>query len=326
MKLSAIVRYLNLIDSMLEHNARQAVFGELEPLHHLITTHDLQYPNFTKAVDFNLSQVRQAIERFDNSIVNLRSNLIKEVGTLQPTYLEDSYRIYLEGKSQDSVEYLLNRRLVLSSKSEEFLTGRLKKYSDWRHPGMILRPGLEPWVDMLVGLDPLYLVDQDLALFHPIKDKFNQHYLERLRMYQVQEVGTQETGTQAILHQLPDHQFGFVLAYNYFNYKPIEVMTQYLTEMYQKLKPGGIFAFTFNNCENAAGVELVERSYMCYTPAQQVHKVVKSLNYEVEIERHLDASNTWLEIKKPGTLSTLRGGQALAKIVDKSLKISNNSK
>lgn len=321
MKLSVIVRYLNQIDSMLEHNARQAVSSELEPLHHLITTHDVQYPNFTKAVDFNMSQVHQTIERFDKSIINLRTNLLNEIGNLDETYFAESYRIYKDGRDQDSVEYILKRRLALSSKSEEFITGRLKKYSDWRHPGMVLRPGLEPWVDMLVGLDPLYLVDQDLALFHPIKDKFNQHYLERLRMYMVEEIGTEK-----ILRQLPDHQFGFVLAYNYFNYKPIEVITQYLTEMYQKLKPGGIFAFTFNNCENAAGVELVERSYMCYTPAQLVHNVVKSLNYEVEIERHLDASNTWLEIKKPGTLNTLRGGQALAKIVDKSLKISNNNK
>jgi predicted methyltransferase len=40
--------------------------------------------------------------------------------------------------------------------------------------------------------------------------------------------------------KLPDAQFGLVFAYNYFNFRPFEMMKKYFAEIYQKLKPGGM--------------------------------------------------------------------------------------
>lgn len=319
MKLSELVHYLNQIDHLLQHHAETAVFNEICPLHHLVTTHHIQFPNYSNVVDFNLKQVGQSLERFDKSISSLRTTLTFEIDRMSEQYFDESYKNYQDAKTQDTIDYILNRKLFLSADSQEFVFGRLSKYSDWRYPGLIFRPGTEEWINLLVGLDPLYVVDEHMELLKPLEKKFNPQYLDRLRMYPIDE-----TPDQKILDQLPDSQFAFALAYNYFNYKPVEIIARYLNEVFTKLKPGGIFAFTFNNCDKSYGVELVERKYMCYTPKSIVLEKIKQSGFEMELEKDLDASNTWIEVKKPGTLSTFRGGQTLAKIIDKSFEISNN--
>jgi hypothetical protein len=121
-----------------------------------------------------------------------------------------------------------------------------------------------------------------------------------------------------ILDALPEQQFGFCLIYNYFNFKPIEIIRTYLYEIYNKLKPGGTVAFTFNNCDHTGAVELTERKFMCYTPGSLVMSFCESLGYDVIQTYQIDAACTWVELRTPGALSSVRGGQSLARIVAKS--------
>jgi hypothetical protein len=121
-----------------------------------------------------------------------------------------------------------------------------------------------------------------------------------------------------ILDALPEQQFGFCLIYNYFNFKPIEIIRTYLYEIYNKLKPGGTVAFTFNNCDYTGAVELTERKFMCYTPGSLVMSFCESLGYDVIQTYQIDAACTWVELRTPGALSSVRGGQSLARIVAKS--------
>jgi hypothetical protein len=114
---------------------------------------------------------------------------------------------------------------------------------------------------------------------------------------------------------------GICLVWNFFNYKPIEVIEIYLKELYTKLKPGGTLAMTFNNCDRFEGTELFERHYMSYTPGREVIKRAESIGYIVTYNFRTDSSNTWLELQKPGKLTSIRGGQSLAKVLYKSKEI-----
>jgi hypothetical protein len=61
-----------------------------------------------------------------------------------------------------------------------------------------------------------------------------------------------------------------------------------------------------------------------------VREHARKLGYEITYEHHDDAGTTWVELRKPGMLDSIRGAQALASIfqkvnlepevVDKSLK------
>jgi hypothetical protein len=177
----------------------------------------------------------------------------------------------------------------------------------------MFRPGLEAFVEQLVPLDPLYLADQDLALLQPAVKGFTKEYQRRLRLYEIPE-----RTDQLLLSQLPDGQFGYCFAYNYFNFKPLEVINQYLQELWNKMRPGGVIFFTFNDCDYSQGVGLAEKKFMCYTPGHMIVEHAENLGYEIN-QRHRGKGDVcWLEIQKPGKITSMRGGQTLAKIVAKS--------
>jgi SAM-dependent methyltransferase len=177
---------------------------------------------------------------------------------------------------------------------------------------MIIRPGTETYIQDLVASDPLYLVDESHDLLAPAMELFNEQYQNRLRPYTIDE-----RNSESILSKLPNGQFGLCLAYNFFEFKPLEIVRKYMTEVYQKLKPGGTFIITFNDCSRDKAVMLAEQRYACYTPGGLIKELAANIGYVQKFSWDNDGPTTWLELKKPGTLTSLRGGQTLAKIINK---------
>jgi hypothetical protein len=81
------------------------------------------------------------------------------------------------------------------------------------------------------------------------------------------------------------------------------------------MRPGGTLIMTYNNCDRAQGVGLVERGFMCYTPKKLIVAHAESVGFECEFEHDGAGDVSWLEFRKPGEITSLRGGQTLAKIV-----------
>jgi len=200
--------------------------------------------------------------------------------------------------------------LPIDQESENIMLARVKSYADWRLPGMIIRPATQDYIDSMVSLDPLYLVDRDAELLEPAKQRYLPEYQRRLRLYTIND-----HGKRPIFRNLPKDQFGLIFAYNYFNYKPLSVIDDYLAEMYQLLRPGGVLIFTYNNCDLWHCVSFAEKNFMCYTPGVKIWNLAHKHGYEVTFEHNglLDAK--WIELKKPGEIASIKGGQSLAKIV-----------
>jgi SAM-dependent methyltransferase len=213
----------------------------------------------------------------------------------------------------ESTEYILNRRLGIDEHSNILLRSHLKNLSDWRIPGMIIRPGRDTFVEDLVPMDPLYLVDHHQDLIQPSVSKFTPEYQRRLREYVI----TDRT-EQPIMAALPQGQFGLVFAYNFFNYKPIEIICRYLNEIYALLRPGGVLIMTYNNCDRAQGVGLAERNFMCYTPERYIRQHAESVGFESTFSHDGAGDLSWLEFVRPGEITSLRGGQTLARILARS--------
>jgi hypothetical protein len=119
------------------------------------------------------------------------------------------------------------------------------------------------------------------------------------------------------LWQLPNNQFGLVLAWNYFNHRPFEIVRQYLTELYEKIRPGGMLLMTFNDCDRWEGVRSVEAKTGLYTPGSLIKSFTESLGFEQHFTYHDHGPWTWIELRKPGEWQSYRGGQALAQILPK---------
>ena len=156
--------------------------------------------------------------------------------------------------------------------------------------------------------DPLYIADLNKELMSPWITGFTPEYQRRLRVHEIAEVMGEPLFTS-----MPKEQVGLCLAYSFFNHRPLELIQRYLTEIFQLLRPGGTLMMTYNNCDHEHGVDLAERTFNSYTPKHHLLDIISSLGYTVTFEWSMGAF-AWIELTKPGELTSLRAGQTLARI------------
>lgn len=281
---------------------------ELSKIDHIIEE-GTEYGDFFKA---RHDQIKVAFNQYEMDLDALKLEVQAKIVEAEKPWFLESYKLY-QDELLKPPDYILDIRKQDNIDLTIFRT-RLGMYSDWHYAGMIIRPGTRPFINDMVAYDPLYIVDLHHDFMLPALSTFNKTYQNRLRSYTIREDLDRD-----IFTRIPDGQFGMVFAYDYLNYRPFEIIKKYFHEVFQKLKPGGMFIFTFNDCDRVSGVELVERSFASYTPGYLVKELATSMGYEIVYSWNDDGPNTWLELKRPGVLDSLKGGQTLGKIIPKSL-------
>lgn len=310
MKLSELVGYLNLLESNELAPNYQVAVRRFREISHVVENHAVQIDDYSSAFTEKVNDIAAEFQQAQIALDNLKTNVRKQIAELEHAQYQASQQLYEQEMCFETNEYILNRRLSIDTDSQLLLTGRLLQYTDWRLPGLIMRPGREKFIENLVPLDPLYLVDQHEDLLQPAICGFTPEYQRRLRPYVINDYEYTDA-----LWQLPVNQYGLIFAYNYFNYKPMKVVRQYLDSMLTKLRPGGIAIFTFNDCDWAHGVALAEKSFMCYTPGREIQAYCNQIGFETLSINRGQGDIAWMEIRRPGEIESIRGGQSLAKIV-----------
>lgn len=311
MKLSDLVRLLNNIDRQPRPDPAAICQRELAELVRTIKDGQPQLPGCITNLEQDYLAIKQLLDQFCDHVIHTRKEIQLLIEAMQPSYFAASYHLHDSGMVNDSDQHILDRRPVLRPEVTQYLAARMALHSDWHHAALVIRPATGEWLPLMVGSDPLYLADIRASLLEPAVHQFTPEYRRRLRYYVLRE----NDADGRVLGDIPDSQFGFCVAINFFHYKPFEIIRFYLDQIYRKLKPGGVLAFTFNDCDLWGGVELAERSFMCYTPGGMLRTLCESLGFEITQHYLIDHSNTWLEMRRPGVLTSLRGGQSLAKIV-----------
>ena len=321
MKLSELVAYRNHLSGFDVNTIQYTARHKLEEIVYNVQNSVIQPRAFTQTLQEDQTRVITAFDHFSSTLVELISELDSMIETAEKTQYAESTRLYNEavaryGQLDEPTnkkvnQQILDRRMPMTADVHQMISNRIKSHVDWKYPGLIIRPGVETFISDLVALDPLYLVDYSTELLQPALSTFPEEYQRRLRVYE------QDPCSSNVLNALPDNQFGMCLAFNFFEFTPLEVVEQYLRNIFNKLRPGGILAMTFNDCDRAHCVALVEKNFCFYTPGQRVKATAKSIGYR-QMFSWTDMGNlTWLELRKPGELESIRGGQTLAKIVNK---------
>lgn len=307
MKLSQLVLLKDQLDGLNIDSLENNLSAMLNQLSHITDNSDY-------SLSTEQANVAVAVSTFNQSVRELKLKIKQDITKLEPSYFVESYNAY-------KLELVRSAKVIQSNISNPFANldlslfkARLNRYADWHYPAAIIRPNIEPFIENMVAHDPLYVLDVSHELLEPALNKFNTQYQERLRISVINE-----TDSGPLLPSLPDNQLGVVFAYNFLNFRPIEIFKRYLTEIYQKLKPGGVFILTFNDCERASAVENTEIRFAVYTPGYLIYELARLTGFEIEYYWHDNGPSTWLELRKPGTLSSLKGGQTLAKILPKQL-------
>lgn len=313
MKLSELVSFKNELDQLSAVQTQQTADIEINKITHLIESFPLTVSQSDR-FEHARSLIAQQFIEFEYQLTQLKESVKQQIEDAERPWFAESYRLYEQEMIFETVEYILNRQPVISDETEIFYKNRLSRYTNWKYPAMVIRPGLETYFNELVACDPLYLVDERHELLTPAIAQHNEVYQRRLRPYVINERQDSE-----IFARLPNKQFGLIFAYNFFNFRPLEVIRRYFTELYEKLREGGVLAITINDCDRDKGVMLVEQHFACYTPGNMIIDLAKSIGYEVEFVWNDQGPATWIELRRPGELTSLRGGQTLAKILPKAV-------
>ena len=321
MKLSELVAYRTHLSQFDVEEIQYTAQHRLSSVLYSVKSSVIQPRTYTQTLQEDQERIVDAFGHFNSTVTQLIRELDCMIEVAEKTQYLESSRLYTEkmqryGKLDDPTnqrvdQHILDRRMPMTADVQQMISNRIKGYVDWKYSGLIIRPGVESFVKDLVGLDPLYLVDYSKELLAPAYKLFPEEYQRRLRMHY------QDPTSNHVLDFLPSNQFGLCLAFNFFEFTPLEVIEQYLKSIFKKLRPGGMLAMTFNDCDRAHCVALVEKNFCFYTPGRRVKDIARSIGYRQMFE-WTDAGNlTWLELRKPGELKSIRGGQTLAKIIQK---------
>jgi len=266
---------------------------------------DLEYNALTNLSD----QINNKVTFMQEAIKTLNFKYNKEINSLTKDFFKQGYII--DGREALVPAQELEERgriLSLLEDTAVAVSSSIQQYVSWQYPGLEIGPGNSQWTSLLVGCDPLYLVDRHKIFLDEAVKQFPEEYQRRLRPYLTEGIN---------LSMLPQNQFGFVLSWNVFNYLTPDKIDLYLAEIFKVLRPGGVAMFSYNNGERVQSAKFAEIGYMSYMPKNHLMLLLQKYGFELLADKEFEETINWVEIRKPGELHTVKSHQALARIVNR---------
>lgn len=231
-----------------------------------------------------------------------------QIDVIGRDYIERDTKNYGDEAHKKTIEFIRHyHRFGMDQEVESVVNARIGRLVSWQYPGLEIGPGDGESTKKLVACDPLYLVDVHQEFLDSTMGQFNEAYRRRLRPYLVKDTD---------LSILPQNQFGFVLAWNVFNYMPLTMIERYLASVYGVLRPGGTVMFSYNNGERfVRSAQWVENGHMTYAPKSLLLAAAKDLGYTVSGDFDFWPEISWLELTRPGKLATVKAHPVLGQIV-----------
>jgi len=308
-----VVRYRELVNSLNINHVRKSINSQLSQISTDLSTNEYDTKNIKERITTKHLNILQILEDIDYDLNTFKRDLATEIADLEIPYYAKSKEIY-KNKLRESVEEKTDRylfkNLLYNESFNDLLTERIALHTDCLYPGLQIAPGYGDITDKLVNCNPLYLVENTMEMFKEIKKWRQPQYQNRLRYYTVDDDQNDP------MHLLPQNQLGVIVVINWFNFKTIKTIENYLKSMLHVLRPGGVVIFTYNNCDYPKAIDKVDEMYYCYTNETEVTETCTQLGYEILASYNkgydqLDMGVSWLEIKKPGTLTTIRRSETM---------------
>ena len=313
------VRYHDLVNNTDLNTIRRSINAQLSSLQTDLATNDFDIDNIKSEIQSKHLEILKILEDMDDNLNTFKQGLQQTVEELAIPYYAISelvYRQHMEMHPEDRRLKIRESNLLHNDKTKQVLFDTIDTYISSQYAALQISPGYGDVTEHILAGTPLYIVDDDEAvLTHFQGEFFNETMRRRTNFYVVDDNDADP------LSALPQAQIGFCVIVDYFNFKTVEIIEKYLSSVYKVLRPGGHVVFTFNNCDYPKAIDKVDEMYYCYTTESEMQDVCKKLGYEIIklVARDYDELEngiSWLEIKKPGELSTIRAGQGLAQIMD----------
>jgi len=320
MKLSDLVSYRTAVEQWHVNELTQYVNTELSKILGDVSAQDIGLAcDQTDMVGMG-AKITQHLNEFDKMLEQYKSDMSDIIYELEKPLIQQSYEWYDTAKEHDTHEYVKERYqnfpCIKRDKVKEHFIGRLETHADWKRSALFIRPESGEFVDPLITCTPLYIGDTHMSLFDEVKQLWTPEFQKRIRYLNIEETRDHK------VHNVPENQLGLIVLYDYFNYMPLEAIEDYLIELKRYLKPGGIIVFTYNDCDYTAGVRNAENMMNTYTPGRLLKVLLEKLDFELLNQvNYPDDNVAWFEVKVPGELTSVRGGQELAQVITDPSKV-----
>jgi hypothetical protein len=176
MKLSELVAYRNQLNRLHIEEARSQVDLDLSQIKHLVNSKDFDPNNIRQQMNDVHQSMHHSFDQFIDLVTQAKTEVQAEIDLKEKYWLDETYRLYDHEMVHDTDEHVLNRRPVLTPENDSIIRARIKNFSTNLHPGMIIRPGIETFVEHMVSFDPLYLVDRSDDMLFPCTLGFPDQY------------------------------------------------------------------------------------------------------------------------------------------------------
>jgi len=244
-------------------------------------------------------------DRFDLIIEKINQDIQQE----SQKFYTDNYSLELQVESEALDNIRKVRVMTLSDSLKETIINRIQLHTNWRYPALEIGCRDGEWTGYMVAADPLYITDQYRDFLQSTLSCFTPEYQRRLREYLVRD---------ANFGSLPQAQFAFVFCWNFLNYRSLDTIKEYLKAVRDLLRPGGVFMFSYNNGDRHEQAGYAEGHWMSYMPKSMLIPMCESLGFEIlhsEDTRNEGTAVSWIEVKKPGELNTVKAHQVMGEII-----------
>jgi SAM-dependent methyltransferase len=250
----------------------------------------------------DLSRSRQALIESRATFDSVDQKLQQDISKLTGKFFDDDY----EGKLKRDYDLVRELHVLKVGKEiEDHLLNRIRACTNWKYPALEIGCRDTNLTQYMVAADPLYIADPCQEFVDSTMKVFNSEYQRRLRPYVFPDHD---------LGALPAGQFGFVLSWNYLNYCSMRTVKKYITQVKDLLRPGGTFIFSYNNGDLPGCIDLAEMFFMGYVPRSQLLPWCRDLGLEISADHVQQDTISWLELRKPGKLETIKLHQVLGEI------------
>lgn len=260
----------------------------------------------------DLIEVKETMEKSVDKISILIKTIDDEIFSRTKDWKSRNY--YINGMlATNAVDIETDRNIrktVIDDTTKQIISTAAETYSSWQHPVLEIGPGDGLWTPHLVAGDPLYLIDVHEEYLKSTISKFHQEYQKRIRSYVVSQ-----HYDSLNLSVLPQEQFGFIFAWNVFDYLPYQDLGVYLKQCFKLLKPGGVMMFSYNDCEASLPASYAESGFKSWMPKWLLTEGIKIHGFDIIQFSNQTEKHHWVEIKRPGELTSIRASQSLASII-----------
>ena len=310
MDLATLVEHKNSLKEIIPKlSIDETIYSKSQLIESLTSKFDLH--EYHESVDrirstyTDISQKNKDIIANVKEIINSIDNNISKILELKAAITNDTAK-----------EHVMRSQLIVNETIKTIFNNKISKLSQVKYPGLQINSKFfcidtcneNDWINYMVASDPLYLLGPNFTNLEKSLLSYPEVYQKRVRLYMLDD--------KRNLSVLPQGQFNLIFCWDFFNYLSIETIDCYLHQLIRLLRPGGTLLFTYNNCDLVDSAKLVDQDGASWTTPLLLEKTYSEHGFELVefddiISDDVNFSHvSWVELKRPGRLTTSKMTQA----------------